>query len=503
MRVHTTDGILVGRSSDGVCVFKGVPYAAPPVGPLRWKPPAPVAPWTEPRQALAFGPSAFQSGPDGVADLTTIGGAPPPFSEDCLTLNVWAPEAARGAPVMVWLHGGSGRMGAGSLPFYDGTAFARDGVVLVTVNFRLGHLGFFAHPSLTREAGPDEPLGSYGIMDQAAALRWVRDNIAAFGGDPHRVTLFGESMGGFHTLALMACPSARGLFHQAIVQSGGGWFPPNPVRKVEVQGAAVASAAGLVGDTATADALRALPPETLAPLPGEFHAIIDGRFLPDELTPAIASGAVADIPLLIGVNSGEDSLLDYPGVFERFRAGLKLKLIPAITKLHGASADQAARLYFRDATFTAPARWVARRRRRSPTYLYHFDYVSEASRGAASRAGHGTDVGHVFETLDHSPDGVVPTVADQAMAKVVHARWVAFARTGDPSLAAGDWPPYDARQDRWMILDTPQGRTGSVLAQVLNWHDNRLRWLIGLFTLKIRLDRLKRRVSRRAKTETI
>jgi para-nitrobenzyl esterase len=301
----------------------------------------------------------------------------------------------------------------------------------------------------------------------------------------------------------MACPSARGLFHQAIVQSGGGWFPPNPVRKVEVQGVAVASAAGLAGDTATADALRALPPETLAPLPGEFHAIIDGRFLPDELTPAIASGAAADIPLLIGVNSGEDSLLDYPGVFERFRAGLKPKLIAAITKLYGASADQAARFYFRDATFTAPARWVARRRRRSPTYLYHFDYVSEASRGAASRAGHGTDVGHVFETLDHSPDGVVPTVADQAMAKVVHARWVAFARTGDPSLAAGDWPPYDAREDRWMILDTPQARTGSVLAQVLNWHDNRLRWLIGLFTLKIRLDRLKRRVSRRAKTETI
>src|SRR6185437_6797506 len=220
--VRIDSGPLVGVTEGPANVFRNIPFAAPPVGDLRWAPPQPVKPWTAPRPAAAAGPSCPQ--PMNANGTPNSGGANGPTSEDCLQLNVFAPKGAKGAPVMVWIHGGGHRTGAGWI--YGGQNFARDGVVVVTINYRLGALGYFAHPAIDASARPGDPVGNYGLMDQIAALKWVQRNIAAFGGDPNNVTVFGESAGGMSTLALLATPAARGLYRKAVVESGAGWFPP-------------------------------------------------------------------------------------------------------------------------------------------------------------------------------------------------------------------------------------------------------------------------------------
>ncbi|MBU3969807.1 MAG: carboxylesterase family protein, partial [Alphaproteobacteria bacterium] len=219
VRVETAQGGIVGRRADGVASFKGLPYAAPPVGPLRWRPPQRPAAWTGERDAGQVGAICIQPPSNG-----DPGVGPLPMSEDCLTLNVWTPEA-RGTeplPVMVWIHGGGYNNGSGTAALYDGARLAKRGVVVVTINYRLGRLGFFDHPALASERAVGEPAANYGVMDQIAALEWVRDNAAAFGGDPGNVTIFGESAGGAAVTQLMVAPSARGLFHRAVVQSGMG-----------------------------------------------------------------------------------------------------------------------------------------------------------------------------------------------------------------------------------------------------------------------------------------
>ena len=215
VRVSTKAGVIVGEAADGVRVFRGVPYAQPPVGPLRWAAPKPIA-WKGPRQATAFAPPCLQ--PDGANGRPNGGGHSGPSSEDCLYLNVWAPAATAKAPIMLWLYGGGGIMGGGHLPGYSGDAFARDGVVLVTINYRLGALGGFAHPSLTR-AG--DGLGNYHLLDALAAIRWIKANATAFGGDPDNITVFGESAGATMVANLLAMPGAKGLFAKAIIQSTG------------------------------------------------------------------------------------------------------------------------------------------------------------------------------------------------------------------------------------------------------------------------------------------
>lgn len=492
---YTPSGDLRGRREGTANVFRGVPYAAAPTGDQRWQAPRPHPSWGNERQATAFGPSAPQAGPTDVADIVSIGGAPEPTSEDCLTLNVWAPaEATDPVPVMVWLHGGSNRMGAGSLPFYDGAAFARDGVVLVSVNYRLGHLGFFAHPVLTAEAAPDEPLGNHALLDQIAALEWVRDHVAAFGGDPANVTLFGESAGGLDILALMTAKKARGLFHKAVVQSGGGWLPATPLKTAEQRGVAAATALGLSNPDAAA--LRAVAPERLTAVEGAFGPVIDGRLLDRDPISAFARGDFADVPLMIGVNSGEDSLLNYGGGLKRF--GQLIKPNAALARLYpqaNGDEEQLIRLGFRDFAFAAPARWVASRPRRSKAWLYAFDYVEEARRETMPRANHAAEIFHVFETLDQRPDGAPPaTKADRAVSAAMHARWVAFAKTGVPG---ADWPVYAPTDDAWMVFgDTPggevrrgwwkaaldhHGRKGGLLILLLRTRD-RLR---SLFSAKV------------------
>jgi para-nitrobenzyl esterase len=490
-------GRIAGEAAGAISVFRGIPYAAAPVGALRWRPPQRAASWTGVRQAAGFGPACPQAGAPGVSDITRYGGAPEPTNEDCLTLNVWAPAGPpRRAPVMVWFHGGSGRMGAGSLPYYDGSAFARDGVVLVTVNYRLGHLGAFDHPALSAAAKGKEATGNYALMDQVAALQWIRRNIAAFGGDPGNVTIFGESSGGISVFNLTVTPSARGLFHKAIIESAGGWFPPAPgLKKSEDEGEKVALAAGAPAH-ATAAQLRALSARAIAKVPTGATASADVGLSPEGVTSTIDAGRQAVVPLMIGVNSGEDSLLDYGGGLAKAKAAAKPADIAKLRKLYGPGTDDelALRYQLRDGVGTAPARWVARKwSQRAPAYLYKFDYVDEGARAHRTRASHGAEIFYVFQTLGRQPDDPpAPTPNDERLAAEMHARWVAFAKTGRPDVAgAPHWSAYSPAKDPWMVFG-PGGSSArsNVLKAQLDWHERRTAPLIALVRLQAEFNRL-------------
>ncbi|MGI8840716.1 MAG: carboxylesterase/lipase family protein [Caulobacteraceae bacterium] len=450
-------GVLVGTAEGNALSFKGVPYVAAPIGARRWAPPAPLPAWKGERKADAYGPICPQ--PVNADGSPNLGGASGATSEDCLFLNVWAPRGAREAPVMVWLHGGGNSMGAGSLGAYDGSAFVRDGVILVTINYRLGALGFFAHPALTKAAAPGEPLVAYGIMDQIAALRWVRRDIAAFGGDPANVTVFGESAGGEDTLALMASPLARGLFAKAVVESGGGWSAPVTLAVSEARGEAKAVKAGAPAG-ATAAQLRALPANAFV-VKGEgldYGPAVDGRLFTRSVSQAFAAGDVAHVPLMIGSNSYEASLMK------------SLKLTPAMVlaiappALKAAYADQPddqakAAALFTDAFMGAPAHWIAGQAADGPSYLYHFAYVLDIQKATAPGAGHDSEIPFVFDSWDHLGAlgaGLKLSDKDKAMTALVHSCWVSFAKTGAPACAGGPaWPAYTRAADTLIDFDAP------------------------------------------------
>jgi para-nitrobenzyl esterase len=431
----------------GIVAFKGIPFAAPPVGPLRWRPPQPAAPWSASRDATAYGPACPQAvDPGGRPNGGGYAGA---TSEDCLNLNVFAPAHAKKAPVMVWIFGGGNVSGANSIAPNDGTAFARDGVVLVSINYRLGALGFFAHPALTKAAPADEPLGAYGIMDQIAALKWVQRNIARFGGDPRNVTIFGESAGGIDVLTLMATPSARSLFQKATVESGGGWGEPVALAKAEADGVALAKSLGLPDD-ATAAQLRALPLDALVGAHGRTAGIVvDGRLLPESVTEAFARGHQAAVPLIIGSNSWEASLLpppQYQSYVDAAPASLK-----AVYAAEASDPAKLAQAMFTDAAMGAPARWIAARQSaKAPTWLYYFSYVRVVRRGKIPGANHTSENPYVFDT-----QLIVPNYAEQIQpedvghAKLMHSCWVAFAKTGSPVCDGGPaWPAYRPTSDQ-------------------------------------------------------
>jgi para-nitrobenzyl esterase len=449
-------GGLAGAVSGGVVSYKGVPFAAPPVGELRWASPRDPPAWRQPREASVYGPACPQ--PMNADGSPNLGGASGVTSEDCLYLNVWAPVGARTAPVMVWLHGGGNTEGAGSLGAYDGSAFARDGVTLVTLNYRLGALGFFAHPALTRAAGRDEPLVGYGILDQIAALKWVKRNIAAFGGDPDNVTLFGESAGGIDTLVLMASPLARGLFAKAIVESGAGWAPPKTLAKAEAQGQALALKAGAPAN-ATVEQLRALPVMafTKADEREDFAPAVDGRLLTRSVSQTFAAGAAAPVPLVIGTNSYEASLMDSL----KLPPAAVLAFAPASVKAaYGDEPDDASRAaeIFTDGFMGAPARWIAGRASAGPSYLYHFAYVPDSRRGHVRGAGHDTEIPFVFDswsTLGVLGAGLSPSDQDRRITALVHGCWVAFAKTSRPACpGAPAWPAYDSVSDSLLEIDS-------------------------------------------------
>jgi para-nitrobenzyl esterase len=377
-------------------------------------------------------------------------------SEDCLTLNVWRPRDLVGkAPVLVWLHGGNDVSGASSEAKYDGAAFARDGVVFVSANYRLGALGWFAHPALTRAAAPGTPLANYGLMDQIAVLQWVQRNIARFGGDPRQVTLAGQSAGGQAVLALMTSPQARNLFQRAIVQSAPAWAPLPDLHAAEAAGEALAGRAGSPdADLAT---LRKIPVPGLLAAQGKASGpVLDGRLVTQSPAQAFARGEAASIPLLIGSNTGEDSLLgakDPRGVLRRLTPA-QIRQVRAAYGLVPGNDAALGGMVFRDSVFGAAARWVAERQAvRAPTFLYRFGYVPLSRRLHGDRAIHGAELPFVFEAIDRTavPVRLVLPVDGDETTKV-HGCWTSFVKMGRPTCPRG--PPWGAYEPKlgWLMV---------------------------------------------------
>jgi para-nitrobenzyl esterase len=475
----TTCGVVRGKVLDGtppVEAFLGIPFAAPPVGELRFRPPAPALPWTGVRDATRPGPACPQPAL-GFQRLWM-----PAADEDCLNLNVWTPRERQGPlPVMVWIHGGGMIVGSGSLPLYSGEALARLGVVVVTCNYRLGPLGFLAHPALSAESA--EPCsGNYGLMDQVQVLRWVHENIAAFGGDPRCVTLFGESAGAVSVGWLLTIPAARGLFHRAILQSG----TPGPAPSLaaaEAEGRACAAKLGLDPALPLAEqaaALRAIPSgeliRRLKPTihPGQgtrWSPVADGSFVPEAPLEALRAGRSARVPVLLGTNSGDGSVFMAAPVPDRAlaailrrRLGDRAQRVAALYGLEDGPPGADTRLQIlTDLLFVAPARAMARAcsEHGSPTFLYHFSFAplgvfASGVGPARGRAGHGAEIPFVFGRLQAA--GVRGEEA-LGLSRTMMEAWVRFARTGDPSEPEGlRWPRHEAASDLHLEL----GRTVEV-----------------------------------------
>src|SRR3954454_4154845 len=443
--VATQTGKLRGVTSSGIASFKGVPYAAPPVGPLRWKPPQPYPSWQTVLVADKTGPACMQA----------KGGLDPQVStsEDCLYLNVWRPAATQAnskLPVMIFIHGGGFVGDTASGTGTDGTNLARNGVILVTLNYRLGRFGWVAYPELTAE-GAETGTGNFGLMDQLAALRWVHDNIAAFGGDPARITIFGESAGGISVNALMCVPEARGLFSAAITESGFGRNVAAPLQTAEEMGTTFAKAAG-ASDLA---ALRALPAETIldtgnddpkAEPPG---LILDGKLMQANIEQIFAKGAQAKVPWIVGSNNYEGSL--YPdrianpdatlsALPEKIRNRAFVIYDPLKTGIKGGVVAW----LLTDKHFSEPARRLATLHARTgqPVYRYFFSYVPENARGRLPGAAHGHELRYVFGHFDADPKLKIKyTGADRRMAALVERYWTNFARTGQPhGWGVPPWP---------------------------------------------------------------
>jgi para-nitrobenzyl esterase len=478
-RVQLPQGAVVGQARDGVAVFRGIPFAAPPVGPLRWRPPQPARPWPHELKADAFGPGCPQPRrPGGVAPGGVERFAPPPTDEDCLTLNVWSRgKPGERLPVMVWIHGGAFRVGGSSLPYFDGEAFARQGVVVVTFNYRLGRLGFFAHPLIVKEAA-GEPIGNYGLMDQIAALRWVKANIAQFGGDPGNVTAFGESAGGSSLLFLLTSPAAKGLFQKAIVESGGGWQPAAPLAEKERSDEAAVAASGKAAAN-TAD-LRAMSVADILAMPmggiGQFGPFADGAIVRESPRAALTAGRAMDVPLIIGTNSDEATPL--MRAFGADPQAVLRQLGPRGAEIYrgdGASPQVTAHHAYTDAAFPAPARWVAARTAGgAPTWLYQFSYVPERKREPDVGASHGAEIPFVFASWDDIPGAnAFLTAKDRAMEGLMNRCWASFAKTGTPQCGATAWPRYDAASDALMAFGDESKVLHGFRKPMLDWQERR------------------------------
>lgn len=439
-------GPVVGVTSRGVEAFKGIPYALPPIGGRRWRPPAAIGRWTGVRDATRYGPACAQPS-DRKEAWAQVG----PTGEDCLYLNVWRPAKAGRYPVMVFVHGGGFTYGSAGVPLYDGANLARRGVVVVTFNYRLGRLGFFAHPALTREA-PDGPIGNYGIMDQIAALRWVRRNAAAFGGDARNVTLFGESAGAGSVQILMATPDARGLFAKAVSQSGSGGSVLPSLHDVEALGAGITEAAGMRG--ATAAQLRAIPVERLL---GRSFPFIDGRVVTMSPGNAFARGRTVAIPLLVGANSNEASLAANTEALARTALGDGFdRYARDYAAARPGAAVQAARVNLvEDALSVLPSVSVAAMHAANggPAWSYYFDQVPSNQRAGSPGTQHGGELEYLF---GNPYDGSVWDDHDRSVSRAMGDYWVRFARTGDPNgRGTPVWPQVGRGSPRFLRLASP------------------------------------------------
>ena len=466
LTVRTQYGRVRGALGHGVIAFKGIPYAAPPQGALRWAAPQPPRSWRGVRATDAFGPDCMQRPTPG--DQTTLRTHP---SENCLYVNVWRPAHSSGKPlpVMVWIYGGWYVDGGTSPALYSGASFARRGVVLVSFNYRLGNFGFFAFPALLHE---HQPAGDFAFMDQIAALRWVQRNIAAFGGNPHNVTVFGESAGGGSVNALLITPLARGLFQKAIIESGGGagWLGPDRplsggAQSAEASGVLLAHQFGVRGRGAKAlAALRALPAKEVLDgvnMRTRSHVVgyVGGPVVDDRLYfgPPVrqyAKGMGARIPVMIGTNSADlgwmhaKSLKALFAEFGPYAARARALFDPTgRASLQRVSAEVGGDLWMIE-----PARAIARilSARGQPVYAYRYSYVPTSERGKWWGAWHASEIAFVFDTV-RVQYGARTSRADENMARTMQRYWVAFARTGHPDPAGEPrWPRYRARADRLM-----------------------------------------------------
>ena len=461
--VRIESGLIEGQQAGSVHVFKGIPYAAPPVGELRWKPPQPAHGWSGVRQATAFSPACPQ-----------VGRYPPdakdgPTSEDCLTLNVWVPATTtkQPLPVMVWIHGGSLLSGSGALAQYDGSQLAKHGVIVVTINYRLGVLGFLSHPELNRES-PYGTSGNYGLLDQIAALQWVHRNIAALGGDSSRVTIFGQSSGAFSVSMLTATPLAKGLFQRAIAQSGGVFEPVELDASFTPAGAAEIGKnfAKRVGASSLAE-LRRMPVEQLLKTRFNPQFNIDGHVIPLSPRDAYARHKINRVDLLLGSNASEaTSFFDaaqitrsnFAAVLEKTYPALLLRAIGAAPGDSDTQARSAAIAIDTDLRFRWDMWSWARNASASGerVFLYRF------ARQAAYRHGHpyfglgathGAELPYLFGQLD--PASGNWTDGDHQLSSAIQQYWTNFARTGNPHAAElVPWPAFDASHHQELELDT-------------------------------------------------
>jgi para-nitrobenzyl esterase len=462
-------GEIEGETDGSLSIFLGIPYAAPPVGDLRWRAPRPPVPWTGIKEAEEFGPACPQAASKDVANVD--------MSEDCLTLNVWSATRRPGSrlPVMVWLHGGGFNAGSARMPIYDGSNLARKGVVIVTLNYRLGYLGFFGHPALTEEARAENaPTANFGLLDQLAALQWVKRNIEAFGGDPSNVTLFGESAGGVSILALMTASSARGLFHKAIIQSGGGrWVAPSLTARsgqflsAHEYGERAVRAFGLRPETALAglrskswreirDRLSAIPELS------DQTPFLDGELLKEQIEAVFARGDQSPIPIITGANSYEGVLL---------RAAFKVRT-GDVLKAVGPQLDDLSDLYPRqlimtsdaladhiwgDANFVEPARMIARTTAHSgqPVFHYGFDFQPPLLR-LLGGTPHGLEVAYALGNLRRVvplPIAILMHPHNYEVSRLMVIYWTNFAKMGDPNGGGTlEWPRFTENEEETLVF---------------------------------------------------
>lgn len=466
-------GAVRGEAQPGLHIFRGLPYAAPPLGPLRWKPPLPPAAWQGVRDATRFGPACFQPKP---RTASIYADPPTEMSEDCLSLNIWTPADAHNAAVMVWIHGGSLTAGASSETIYDGSALARRGLIVVSINYRLGALGYLAHPGLSAES-PGHISGNYGLLDQIEVLRWVQRNIAAFGGNPENVTVAGESAGGLSVMYLMASPAAQGLFHQAILESAYMISTPELREKrfgeepAEALGVRLANKLGVDGIAG----LRAMDPAAIterAPLTGYLpFGTIDGNVLPRQLVDVFDRGEQAHVPVLVGFNSGEIRSL-------RFLAppppATETAYVTAIRNRYGSLADAFLRIYPpsdipssilaepRDAIYGWTAERVATKQAAigQHAFLYFFDHGYPAADAAGLHAFHASELPYIFGTADRTPPAwpkLPATPAETRFTEAMAGYWASFIRTGSPA-ASGQpaWPPFAPDKAFMHLADVPR-----------------------------------------------
>jgi para-nitrobenzyl esterase len=477
--IQVDSGALQGVVEDGIEIYRGIPYAQPPVGSLRWRPPQPVEPWTGVRDSANFGHACPQRRglyPEWVdKHLDTVGD-----DEDCLTLNIWTPveRGEKPLPVMFYIHGGNFQYGAGSIPVYDGRYLASQGVILVTINYRIGYLGRFAHPALSR-AQSSESLVNYGLFDQISALEWVQRNIGAFGGDAGDVTIFGHSAGGVSVNFLMTTPQSKGLFHKAIAQGSGiliDWTqhafkngPPGPsypsredmgvefVEHFEIEAA---------GDEDLLDALRDMPWEPIVEYQGKkqvpFNPVVDELVVVDHVAWVFERGEQHDVPYIGGANSWEWNQIDgIPLIGKWFLGGL---FIEGLSDEDLAPFDDQwtriglSQRWFAEGLFLTSTRYLGKQMAKvsSPAWIYHTTYVQTNLRGEVPGAAHGIEVPFIYGHVREHPEWQRPrqmagkqvTDEDLAWGRTVQDYWLNFAKTGDPNgPGLPEWPRYEPDSD--------------------------------------------------------